>query len=801
MNTIKKYHSFFLLLFHFAYAGLFSCFAQTGFEVELISRVEKFGHNNFQEKIFVHTGKSFYICGEILWFKLYNTDAILNKPANISRVAYVELLNKDKRAVMQAKIELNEGTGSGSLMLPYSLNSGNYVLRSYTNWMKNFDPEFYFESSITIINTFKKLGGSESKTPAFDAQFFPEGGNLVNRLESKVAFHAVDKNGHGISCNGLVINQNNDSITSFQSLRFGMGHFKFTPSPGNSYKAVIQSASGNVIVRNLPTALETGYVMNLIFPDKGFLKLIVRSAKINNEPVYLLIHTRNIVKLARMEMIKNSTAEFTIKQADLGEGISHFTVFNSKRQPVCERLFFHPPKEKLNLTLIPNQQDYSLRKNVSIELKSQINNGKPASANISLSVFPVDSLHKVDGKDIRSFLWLTSELHGTVESPDWYFNNTEENAQEEAVDNLMLTHGWSRFKWEEVLKDKQPSFRFLPEYEGHQVMGKIKHKNTGLPLQNITTYLTIPGERFIFRTSGSDQNGNIFFSLNNFYGNSDIVIQASGGWKDRYTIDIPNSYSGDFSSRKHPLLNVDEKNKDLLLDQSVGSQVENIFVQEEKHKFTLPKSIDTTTFYGKPDKSYLLDDYTRFITMEEVLKEYVVEVRIRKSKDQYLLNVKNEPYHNFFENNPLVVLDGLPVFDMNKLMELDPLKIKKLDIITRKYFSGNDMIEGIVSIQSYKGDLAGFQINPDALVLDYPGLQLNREFYSPIYDTREKVESRVPDFRNLLYWEPEIKIDKNGFGLVSFYTSDKPGRYAIVAQGINADGVAGSAVHYFNVSK
>jgi hypothetical protein len=196
-----------------------------------------------------------------------------------------------------------------------------------------------------------------------------------------------------------------------------------------------------------------------------------------------------------------------------------------------------------------------------------------------------------------------------------------------------------------------------------------------------------------------------------------------------------------------------------------------------------------------------LDDYTRFITVEEVMREYVPEVKVRKLNDQFAYRVKNAPYQAYFENDPLVLIDGLPVFDINKLMLVDPLKIKRLDIVTRKFISGKNAIEGIVSYGTYNGDFAGFQIDPKALVLDYPGLQLQREFYAPIYDTKEKAESRLPDFRNLLQWSPDITTNENGESQINFYTSDRPGKYVVVVQGINSNGVAGSKVAFFTVTK
>ena len=765
----------------------------------LVNNLTAYNQQNPQEKIFAHTDKSFYVCGEIIWFKLYNVDALFDKPLTVSKIAYVELLNNEQKPVLQAKIELKEGTGSGSFILPFSLNSGTYVLRSYTNWMKNYNPDLFFESPLTVINTLKKLPIAETDSASYGIRFFPEGGNLVNGLESKVAFQAVAENGKGPDCKGIVYNQNNDSITSFRSLRFGMGHFSFTPVKGDSYKAIVQTSTGKTITRAIPTAYENGYVIRLTPMKDGNIKVTIHSAN-NNEFVYLIVHTRQLVKHAETKVIEGGAAEFLINKKELAEGVSHFTVFNYKRQPLCERLYFTPLKEKLNLAIITDQPEYSLRKKVNLQLSTGDTAIQPARADLSLSVFIADSLQSIGETDIQSYLWLSSELKGPIESPLYYLNSTDNNA-EETTDNLMLTQGWSRFKWEAVVSNKKTSFKFLPEYEGPIITGRIVEKSSGLPAKNIPTYLTIPGEKFVLKSYTSDQNGNIFFNLNKFYGSNGLIIQSSDKLKGPYTIDISSSFTEKFSSRKYPSFHISKNWQDQLLSHSINTQVENTYVQDKKQKFFQYALTDSTAFYGKPDKIYFLDDYTRFITMEEVMREYVAEVHVRKLQDKLTFKVRHLPYPDFFENAPLVLLDGLPIFDMNKLMEFDPLKVKKLEIVAKKFFSGNDAIEGIVSYTTYKGDLNGFQIDPGALVLEYEGLQLQREFYSPLYATKEQTESRLPDFRNLLYWSPDIKTDEKGSKQFSFYTSDRPGRYAVVVQGINSNGVAGSKIIYFTVKK
>ena len=189
--------------------------------------------------------------------------------------------------------------------------------------------------------------------------------------------------------------------------------------------------------------------------------------------------------------------------------------------------------------------------------------------------------------------------------------------------------------------------------------------------------------------------------------------------------------------------------------------------------------------------------------MEEELREYVREINVTKNRNNFHLTmvVKNEA-GNPDVKDPVVLLDGVPQFDKgNKITHYNALKVKELEIIQDKYYLGPATLNGIASFTTYKGDLEGFQLDTAATIMDYDALQLKREFYSPAYETKDKLASRLPDFRNVLYWAPELKTDANGKQQISFYTSDQPGKYAVALQGISTSGNAGSKVFIIEVKK
>lgn len=128
--------------------------------------------NTFEEKLFVHTDKNFYLAGEIIWFKIYNVDGVRHQPTDMSKIAYLEIIDKDNKPVMQGKIALKKGKGNGSFYLPSSVNSGNYRLRAYTRWMKNFSADHYFQKPVTIVNSLKPIPVADTVTPRYQVAFF-----------------------------------------------------------------------------------------------------------------------------------------------------------------------------------------------------------------------------------------------------------------------------------------------------------------------------------------------------------------------------------------------------------------------------------------------------------------------------------------------------------------------------------------------------------------------------------------------------------------------------------------------------
>lgn len=777
----------------------FLLITQINLSAQILPKLEKafnqYQKDTFREKLYVHTDRDFYLTGELLWFKIYNVDADNHKPEGLSKVAYVEVIDLNNIPVLQAKISLTDGKGSGSFYIPVSITNGHYKLRAYTKWMQNLGPEAFFEKQLTVVNPLNSPEAKKVAPSPIDLQFFPEGGDLISEIYNNIGFKAIGTDGKGIDVQGVIVNQKNDTITKLQTLKYGMGKLNFKPLANQSYKAIVRSPNGDIVIKDLPTAKQKGYAIDLTNPDADVLQLNVNT-NVNADKVYFVIHNGKTITSAVMGPIAEGKTSFKIDQSKLNDGISHFTIFNEDGQPVCERLFFKKPVRKLNIDANSESLQYKGRKKVIINWSSANELNKQEYADFSIAVYRVDSLQAVDQQDIVSYFWLTSNLKGQVEMPNYYLTNDSKESKL-ALNNLLLTQGWRKLIWSEILNANKPAMQFLPEVNGHLISGKLTQAN-GSPRSNTLLYMGIPSKRLQFYSTLSDSLGNFIVNTKDLYGPNEIVAQIDYRLDSTSKISIRNPFEERYSMATLSRFDIKPTLLNAVKKSSLNMQIQNVYANDKLKQFYYP-GIDSAKFYGSPYKTYLLDDYTRFGTMEEIIREYVKEVFVFKKRDGFMLKVTGRYYE--LNENPLILLDGIPYLDVNQLMLVNPNNIKKLDVIIDDYYYGAAIYDGILSFSSFKGDIAGADIDPHAIVLDYEGMQLQREFYSPIYETDAQIGSRMPDFRNLLFWSPSIAPNKETSGQLNFYTSDVTGNYIGVIQGLSKNGIPGSRYFHFEVKK
>lgn len=756
---------------------------------DVLKKFNMHSRDNLHEKIFLHTDKETYLSNEVIWVKAYSISEMLHTPMLLSKVVYIELVDVEHNAALQTKIELTKGKGNGSIDIS-RLVTGTYRLRAYTRWMMNYDESYFFEKKITVINA---QAVPEEKKIAEQAtlkvEFFPEGGSLVEGLSSTVGFKITDTFGKGLQATGVIVDQNNVTVINFEPLTHGMGKFKFLPQKGVQYKAIV-TYNGGTTSHKLPEIASAGYVMEVTGNDKLSISVSRNNPAVESDYVMLLAHTRQQVKSVQVAFFKENKAVFTIDKNKFGDGVSHITLFDRLKNPICERLVFKRPVNQLLIESRPQAYQFSTREEVKVSINTRDAKSVPAAANMSFSMYALDSLQEApQGMGILSYAYLVSDLGDRIEQPDFYFS--QDSIALKATDNLMLTHGWRKFDWKKVITNDDPPLRYAPEYEGQLITGVVRDEASGALADSAKVFLSVAGINPIFRVVKTDRKGNFQFSTNELYGINPVIFQANG-----FNVQLNDS----FDARRNglPLYNFSptRSTEQTLITSNIHTQVERAFHASDNFKSVVR---DTTRFYGKPSKSYLLDDYVRFPTLEDVFREYVPGIIVRRTAKKPQLYVLNSATELFFEQEPLILLDGMPVLDTDMLLRTDATTVKKISLVFNKYFIGPVTCNGILDISTYRGNFGGFDIDPKALVIDYEGLQRMRTFQSPEYSTAEQKKSRIPDFRNVLYWQPDVETDENGNHVLRFFTSDKKGNFIGVIHGMTEDGLMGSKTFTISV--
>lgn len=768
----------------------FNAGAQTDVLSFLQAKVDSNNKTHLPEKLFLHTDKNFYSAGDIVWFKIYSFDGFLNKPLNLSKVAYVELLNDENNPVATIKVGMDSKGGDGTIQLPLNLASGYYTLRSYTNWMKNFGPEQFFSKKLLVFNPFKNTEQKTGNVSSPAVSIFPEGGNLVYGLSSKVAYRLSSPGGKGLKAKGYLVNDLNDTISLFSPLKFGLGSFDITPQLNRSYKLVFVFDDNSIIAKPITGIYEKGYSMNVEEDEKGRVRVTVRSNVQTTYPeIFMVASNRQLTKSAKRSVITNGVAGFVIDKNELGEGVSQITIFNSEKQPVCERLFFIAPVVS-QPSLQSSNPNYGIREKVSLSISP----ATQASSIASLTVFQADSFQNNNDADIVSYLWLGSELNGAIENPGYYFSGKTPEVQAMS-DLLMLTHGWRRFSWDKIInQNTEPEF--ASENSGQKIAARVIDTRNNKPAQGVQVYLSIPETKNKLYTGLTNEHGLVHFDVKDFYGPGEMVLQTNQQKDSFYKIELASPFSQKFIATDRQGFSFRADNKAELESYSISMQAQHIYREDSLRKFYSPEINDTFSFMGKPMYSYHLDNYSRFTTMEEVLREYVREINVgAKSGGNLIFRITNEIDRESYSKDTLVVVDGVPLFATDKVFKLDPLKYRQLEIITRNYVLGQANFHGLASFSSYQNNYADLDLDQRAIIVDYEGLQLQREFYSPVYQSVDQINSRIPDLRTTLFWSPQVDVNQPAI----FYTGDTKGKFTAVLQGMDINGKPFSAQTNFEV--
>lgn len=389
---------------------------------------------------------------------------------------------------------------------------------------------------------------------------------------------------------------------------------------------------------------------------------------------------------------------------------------------------------------------------------------KELSENYSFTDFKDQTDHKIDIKIKEEFAYEIPEnlKNKTISISVSVLNPFLPEALQGHIDGRIY----------QKLSSDQP---LIPEPFGHIIAAKNLNQKIDT---TETFFISAHGRQSVVVSSKSNLNGDLYFELGAFKDYSFLVAQSSD--QDNQlnfsptSPFIPFEFNEDFV---FPSLQLKPIDKDFLMDLILSSQVTSYFYPSANTKVAPV----ITGFL--PDITYLLDDYTRFDDVETTLREYVPEVWVRKQAKKTLFKVLNTPLNDVFRENPLILIDAMPVFDADALAAFNPIKIKKLDVITREFSFNKDKYSGVISFTSFDNDFGGYELPDKALYLNYPEVQKSKKLQSPHFNIDLKDPS-FPDFRTSLIWIQNSKLAES----LKIHASEIKGEYEILLSVMEDDG-------------
>jgi len=378
---------------------------------------------------FEHKG---YGAGEKVTAKLkVSTNA--NKPLSNYKISFTAKLQGKEFLKDSAKTD-ETGLVYIQFKLPKKLTTGDGLLNVMID----------YESSIESIS--RSIPINLDKV---DLQFFPEGGDLVAGLKSKVAFKALNEFGKPSDITGIIIDNNDKVVANFKSYHDGMGAFEFTPEKGKSYSAKILRPNNISTVYDLPEAKKNGFVLSVENVD-NFINGTISSAQPSKG--FLLAQSSDSILFSEKFKVNSNDYQFKIPANNFPTGIMQLTIFDDNKNPQCERLIFVNRQKQLNINITTDKEKYQPRENVDVTITTTDNTGNPIPATLSLSVVNDKIIAFANDKqdNILSRLLLSSDVRGKINEPSFYFK-TDEPKSDSALNYLLMTQGWRRFTPKEIV--------------------------------------------------------------------------------------------------------------------------------------------------------------------------------------------------------------------------------------------------------------------------------------------------------------------------------------------------------------
>lgn len=799
---------------------------------DILNRLKSYSELGASDKVYIQTDKPYYTSGETIWLKTYVVDGIRHIQSAKSRIVYVELISPKDSILAERRMLITDFGAAADLRISPDWPSGKYLLRAYTQYMRNTEKQYFYQKEIPVwYQNLENKGtttGTEDAVPTAEKigldrpnlQFYPEGGQLVSGLSNKMGLKVTDQAGRGLELEGSITDEAGNPIAAFRSFKFGLGIVSFQPQAGKKYQA-------RVVINDieqtypLPDVIAKGYILGINNQGRSLTINVNTNTSQGLEGAFLIGHLRGDLFFEK-EFSVNDATSFSVQLSTqaLRDGVAHFTLYTKAGEPVCERLvFIDNPKDDLTLAIKGSPKAYGTRQKVSLGIKLTDPTGVGIPADLSLSVTDLGAVnHSPNEENIKSWLLLNSDLRGEIEDPGFFFTEKLDGKRRYMLDALMLTHGWRQFVWSNVQQGKEKPVEFLGE-QGITISGhtsRVDQLDKPLISNTLLDFIT---PSIFHDEQQTDSLGQFQYGPYLFQDTVEIVLQARKLKKkkrkqkgqldgdrflsisidpdtpappiDRYFTKISNTSDNELL-QNFLSISQSRKRNDRVFD-GFSVDIDEITVTARRKQQTIEEVIESrTSYYGEPthrvlaDSSLGLDGGTLFDLLARM-----PGVRVTGSYPTQSVQVRGSVSFQA-GTAPLFLLDGNPIGqDFAAAMRSNEVFFVDLISGPSAAIYGSEGSNGVIAIYSRQGQ-RGAQVierKPGIINFTHPGLYKVRKFFAPNYATKQ-IDHQKPDLRTTLFWEPQVQLNGTKDAEVTFYTCDNAGTYLVKVEGIAKTGQA-----------
>ncbi len=729
---------------------------------------------NVVEEIFLTTNRQLFADGETLWFSaVYSLNGQLKPKTQISNILYVTLNNCDDKVFSKQKYLIQSGVVNGKLNIPEDIPTGYYFLNAYTKYLRNFPIESFATIPVIVINQEAPTQHQINASVRVAAEY----GGLIPEAENKLY----------ISTGSYIANQarsiqlialNGDTNISIGIYDNGLGSTTFIPEKNESYVLEVELDENRTIRDTLKFETITGPRLNLKRTDNEIVVIIL------NKELQAGQKERNYSISVLNEKLQTIAEPVFRKETYIPTEILHhhfnYFVLKSNKKIIDVMPYYHFPTigASPDLELDSTGNDHNGNLGFRVDFSEQ-NTMEHACISVNLKGTSWSGFGNIPEIFIRN-----PRLLKSYSQSQGIFSDKLKN-QIKIVAGLYRDYVNMPEFLTKIEQYNNPEIEHLPDIRDVSISGKILNKTNRQPVSGQGVYMSVLFDNPQLHIYETRSDGSFIFSGNDLFGSQTIYLGSGSGNSDTQRdifIDVDFCNEG-YGLKCAPL---PEKIKTSPgLNQMIFNA--NITQAYDTGAYTMDDHIRCSSkYFGGRRLTIRPDDYIALESIKEVITELIGPLKIKRSGQLYNLKLLDE-HDNLLPGNPMVLVDNIPVFDVNELLKIHPSKIEAIEIINKTYVYGAHAINGIIMLTTKTDNFAGVTLPDESVFLEYLMRNKNQHAANPATNLIEITSSTIPVFRNSLLW---ASTDSRTTGSMTyvFNRPDYSGSYQVIVKSYSSKG-------------